>query len=51
MYNILSAIHAIYNRGYAQHHEWLANNMSWKYPHVFEIELNHGYSICFQNVQ
>ena len=37
MYNILSAIHAIYNRGYAQHHEWLANNMSSKYPHVFEI--------------
>ena len=37
MYNILSAIHAIYNRGYAQHHEWLANNMSSKYPHVCEI--------------
>ena len=33
----MSAIHAIYNRGYAQHHGWLANNMSSKYPHVFEI--------------
>ena len=37
IYNMLSAIHVIYNRGYAQHHEWLANNMSSKYPHVFEI--------------
>ena len=32
MYNILSS-----NKGYAQHYEWLANNMSSKYPHVFEI--------------
>ena len=51
----MSAIHAIYNKGYAQHHEGLANNMSSEYPHVFEIkieiELNHGYSLCFQNVQ
>ena len=23
IYNMLSAIHVIYNRGYAQHHEWL----------------------------
>ena len=38
MYNILSAIHAIYNTGYAEHHGWLANNMSSKYPHVFEIK-------------